>query len=313
MGIRLSAVAVSVSPRHALTLSFWLLGHRFLTSAVWSDVLLSAGLPCCSQTLVAKSDSLASTCEENTDSPQLCISLCLPVSGVHPVCMDSSSPGKLSLQGWRDNSVPPWEEQLPSFFQIALPMTWIGTDNLTQHLRASEEICFQGKHFHVAIYIFRRWKKICAWERKPQGVALSNPLVQQALSGLCQPLETVMSKPSGCKRLPACSGLLTLPGKVSRCCSCPGDEPVPSQWSWCSWTARVSVISAAAFRCRGRVWAGAGCEPWEGVNPTQTLELWCRSCKNSAIRGASCLENNLPTGGSKRETAWGLKKQNRYE
>lgn len=168
-------------------------------------------------------------------------------------------------------------------------MTWIGTDNLTQHLRASEEICFQGKHFRVAIYIFRRWKKICAWERKPQGVALSNPLVQQALSGLCQPLETVMSKPSGCKRLPACSGLLTLPGKVSRCCSCPEDEPVPSQWSWCSWTARVSVISAAAFRCRGRVWAGAGCEPWEGVNPTQTLELWCRAARiqPSEVRAAS--------------------------
>lgn len=66
--------------------------------------------------LVAKPDSLASTCEENTGSPQLCISLCLRISGVHPVCVDSGSPGELSLQGWCDNSVPSWEEHLPPFF-----------------------------------------------------------------------------------------------------------------------------------------------------------------------------------------------------
>lgn len=59
-------------------------------------------------------------------------------------------------------------------------------------------------------------------------MALYNPLIQQGLGGLYQPLEMVMLKRSGFTRLPACSGWLTLPDKVSRCHFCSGDKHIPS-------------------------------------------------------------------------------------
>lgn len=109
----------------------WGAGHRFLTSALWS--LMFWYQPAClaaSRTLVAKHYSLSSTCEDSS-LPQFCISLCLPTLSVHPACMSSDSWGELSLAGLAAQFCAPTGKNNAALFQVAPPITWIGSDHLT--------------------------------------------------------------------------------------------------------------------------------------------------------------------------------------